>query len=212
MYDLIDDNDVADQNDEEDILFFPINRCDSPPFGQVDKNGNLAPCGITPNQYDIIGFVALRLINIYTPNEAASSTTSCGNQTIDFMNTTPDLDLDSVSTLCQPYDNLVNVQLKKGGSCCTLNNEYTYDAVTHVIHWQGGKVDGVKVTWDALHNGACGTPPAGNNSGHCLVVKVEDVTIGGSEPTNNGNGNIRAYRLCEPAVSGSCNPFTVPVP
>jgi hypothetical protein len=212
MYDLIDDDDVADHNDDEDILFFPINRCDSPTFGQVDKNGNPAPCGITPNQYDIIGFVALRLINIYTPNEAASSTTSCGNQTIDFTNATPDLDLDSVSNACLPYDDLLNLQLKKGGSCCTLNNQYTYDAVTHVIHWQGGKVDGVKVTWDAFHNGACGTPPAGNNSGHCLVVKVEDVTIGGSGPTNNGNGNIRAYRLCEPAVPGSCLPFTVPPP
>jgi Flp pilus assembly protein TadG len=212
IYDLIDPN--PQLNDDEHIIFFPINRCDSPPFGQVDKNGNAVACGLTPNQYDIIGFVALRLIAVYTPNEAGSTTTSCGSFPQDFQNSTLDIDLDASSSSCVPYDNLVNVQLKKGGSCCTLNIEYTYDPVTHVIHWQGGKVDGVRVTWDAFHNGACGTPPAGNNAGHCMVVKVVDVTIGGSDPTNDQgvNGNIRAYRLCEPAVPGSCLPFTVPAP
>ena len=39
-----------------------------------------------------------------------------------------------------------------------------------------------------------------DNAGHCLIVKVEDVVIGGSDPTNGdgANTNIRAYKLCEP--------------
>jgi hypothetical protein len=219
IYDLIDDDDSVDHDDEEDIIFFPINRCDPSvvaTFGQLDNSGHPTPCGMTPNQYDIIGFVALKIINVYTPNEAAGTTKSC-SISVDFNAATPNIDLDTRSAAdcgSTGYNSITNVQVKKGSSCCTQGNQYSFITGTNEIDWTDGNVNNVQITWDTVTNGVCGSPPAGNNSGHCLVVQVQDVQIGGSDPTDTdgANGNIRAYRLCEPSVPGSCNPFKVPVP
>jgi len=201
VYDLIGDR----------VLFFPINRCDPATpatFGQLDQNGNPISCGLTPNQYDIVGFVALKLINVYTPNQAKGTTTACGNITQNFAANSPDIDLDTLSALCGSYTALSAPTLKTG-PCCTEGVQYTYDAVNHVIHWTDGKENNVKITWDAIVNGPCGQAPPGGNEGHCLVVQIVDVAIGGSDPgTGEGVGsNIRAYRLCDSLVSGSCRPI-----
>ena len=78
---LIDDNDVADQNDDEDVLFFPINRCDNVLPGAA--GGQLAANSTSeiaypqmPGQYDIIGYSAMKLEAIYDPNAAKGTTGS----------------------------------------------------------------------------------------------------------------------------------------
>ena len=57
-----------------DTLDFPINRCYSNPvgqqFGQIDSSGQQVPCANTPSQYDIIGFVALKLTGVYDANDS----------------------------------------------------------------------------------------------------------------------------------------------
>jgi hypothetical protein len=53
-------SDLVDRMIANPILLFPVNDCD----GQVDKTGTVAPCPLTPDKYDIIGFVKLQLINV----------------------------------------------------------------------------------------------------------------------------------------------------
>jgi Flp pilus assembly protein TadG len=223
MYDLIDDDDSVDHDDAEDILFFPLNRCEpvapGGPFTQ--QGGQLLPnstseaaCSQTPGQYDIIGFVALKIINIYDPNAAKGTATPCGNITQDFPASPPNtvIDLDTLSGLCGTYQDLANVQVKKG-SCCTEGTEYTYDPVAHTITWIDGAKTAVNITWDSVTGQPCGTPPANNNSGHCMVVQVVDVQVGGGCPgCGSPDSNLRAVKLCDQAVAGSCDPISVPNP
>jgi hypothetical protein len=200
-------------------LLFPINRCDpvlpGNPFGQIASDTSEVACGSIPHQYDIIGFAALTLKAIYRPNQVQGSTNACGNVVQNFTAATGDIDLDALSGTCAPYDDITNLQLNANGNpnCCTLNTQYTYDPVTHVIHWQDGNRNNVTISWDVVHNGVCGVPPSGNNSGHCLIVQVADVQIGGTDPGNGDpNSNVRAVKLCDQAVSGSCDPISVPNP
>jgi Flp pilus assembly protein TadG len=223
MYDLIDDDDSIDHDDTEDILYFPLNRCENVapggPFTQ--QGGQLLPnstseaaCSQTPGQYDIIGFVALKIKNIYTPNDAQGTTTACGNIMQDFAASPPDtvIDLDNFSLTCGAYQDLANVQVKKS-SCCTEGTEYTYDPVAHTITWKDGAKTGVNITWDSVSGRPCGTPPSGNNSGHCMVVEVVDVQVGGGCPgCGSPDSNLRAVKLCDQSVSGSCDPIAVPNP
>jgi Flp pilus assembly protein TadG len=223
MYDLRDDDDSIDQNDAEDILFFPLNRCEDVapggPFteigGQLLSNSTSeAACTQTPGQYDIVGFVAMKIIEIYTPNEAEGTTTPCGDITMDFPASPPTttIDLDLQSGLCGAYQDLTNVKVKKG-TCCTAGVEYTYNQSTHELTWQDGAKTGVNITWDAVTGRPCGTPPSGNNSGHCMVVEIVDVQVGGGGPgSGDPNSNLRAVKLCDQAVAGSCDPISVPNP
>jgi hypothetical protein len=43
------------------------------------------------------------------------------------------------------------------------------------------------------------------------VVDYVDLQVGGSRPgEGDPNSNIRAYKLCDPAIAGSCDPIQVP--
>ena len=79
----------------------------------------------------------------------STSTTECSN-----------IELDSRRSTCAPYDSITNVQLKKGNTCCTLGNQYTFNPSTNEIDWTDGNETNVRITWDTVTNGACGTPPS----------------------------------------------------
>jgi hypothetical protein len=68
----------------------------------------------------------------------------------------------------------------------------------------------VSFVWS--NDGPCGQPPSTNNSGHCLILQPVEVRIGGNRPGQGFAGNVRAYKLCEPSIPGSCSPVTVPNP
>ena len=69
----------------------------------------------------------------------------------------------------------------------------------------------VKFDWSTA--GACGVPPSNNNSGHCMILQPVEVQIGGTHPgTGTPDSNVRAVKLCEPTIPGSCSPVSVPIP
>ncbi|MEX0983731.1 MAG: hypothetical protein WD096_01635, partial [Actinomycetota bacterium] len=205
-------------------------------------NNNSAPvaCGNIPHQYDIVGFVAFKLKAIYTPNEAQPTVFTCGPFARPFPNASPlsldaagvtegcfasapaNIDAASVSLNRVGAGSGGNAQPQRGpdGSTCSgLVNDYCYDPATRQIIWNSfgpiaetspDRVYNVEFKWS--NTGPCGTPPAGNNSGHCMVVEFVRVRIGGSGPgEGNPDSNLRAYKLCEPTIASTCAPIVVPV-
>jgi Flp pilus assembly protein TadG len=219
------------------VLYFPINRCDlvlpGNPYGQIDSSANEVACGNTPNQYDIIGFVALRLIEVYRPNDPAvqgSSGTCSKPLSIPQIppGTPPSFNLSTFGSAngCftgapDSFSNITLTKVKKQdpGPDPTVNQDYTInssDPKNPILTWLTGGPANENQTytlsfdWDK--GGACGISP-GNNSGHCLIVEVVDVQIGGTHPGGGDpNSNLRAVKLCDQAVTGSCDPVNVPNP
>jgi len=227
---------------EGQILFFPVNRCYDTPVGnetdgQISSSVQPVACGATPHQYDIIGFVAFRLIDVLRPQQAQPTSGNCGPFTRAFPASSPlNLDTAGITQGCftsapQVIDpTSVSVTRISGGgpsnpqpvrgpdgpTCVGAPNDYCYDPTTRSVVWNiGGPAQdnqNYNVSFSWIADGPCGIPP-GNNSSHCLVVDYVDIQIGGSGPTNGpSNSNIRAYKLCEPTSASTCAPINVPVP
>ena len=56
--------DLINRMQDDPYLLFPVNACEPTTefSGQLDKDGNPVPCGDTPDKYDIIGFIRLKLV------------------------------------------------------------------------------------------------------------------------------------------------------
>jgi Flp pilus assembly protein TadG len=223
------------------ILYFPLNRCDAVlpggSYGQVDASGAEIACGSTPHQYDIIGFVALRLSHIYSPLEARGTGGTCSK---DFQPFDVDGDIATGQTFTLNAFGSFNscftgtpdaigdlkISPKKGldYTMCAAGQltgcDYRYDSSSRTVTWMRASTvttgnqeadDDLHVSFTWQNGGPCGIPPAGTNSGHCLVVDYVDLQVGGSRPgEGDPNSNIRAYKLCDPAIAGSCDPIQVP--
>jgi putative Flp pilus-assembly TadE/G-like protein len=186
-----------------DDLTFPVNDCAT----QVDKNGATVGCGVTPDKYNIIGFIVLRLDQVLDDKRDWQG--SGGNCQVGGFNMTPaslDIDLDTIApSSCQPYDTIANVKLNAPGNpkCCTENQHYTYDAVNHVVHWTDGVRNNVTISWDYAKGGPCGVPP-NNSSAVCLKVTTVKVRFGGVGICEAcPDFGLRSVRLCDLAI-GSC--------
>jgi Flp pilus assembly protein TadG len=244
---LVDDDDVADLNDEEDILFFPLNRCE--PVLDGSQGGQIAristsqwqevPCPVTPTQFDIIGFVAAKLIQIYDPNDVPAPGGTCeSDQTIlqgaqnevifdigalvsnGGSSSCPTGAPDSVTsgpTITKVQNSAPGPQPQGCVSVPAAGCDYSY--ANGFITWsRSGPAnegpDPFRITFSWQNDGVCGIPPAGNNSGHCLILQPVDVQVGGGGPgTGSPDSNVRSYKLCDPALGPeSCAPIQVPVP
>jgi hypothetical protein len=225
-------NALADH--EGDILYFPLNRCDATPpgasGGQIASNSAEVACGDTPHQYDIIGFVALRLLAVYDPKDPAAigSTGSCSIDRPMSAGVSYNLDAEGITQGCfsSAPATVTNVSVRRiggpppnpvecvGATSATCDWIYSGDPA-RTVTWYGpgpaGDNRNYRIQFDWQTAGACGVPPSGNNSGGCLVVEVVDVQVGGSGPGGGDpNSNLRAIALCDPAIDGSCDPVNVP--
>jgi Flp pilus assembly protein TadG len=200
------------------VLFFPLNRCyqtlgSNTPYGQVDTNGSQVTCPGTPDKYDIIGFVAFRLLQVYTPNDVSVSWTSCASPPkVTFPGATGVLSLDvfgigngCFSTAPDQIDS-ASVKVDKGsgpnlnrgpdGSSCAAQYDWCYDPGTRSILWKGGPAGDYNVSFNFRNPGPCGYPPSGDNAGHCLVLDFVKKYVGGSDPLGGfGDSNLQAVAL-----------------
>jgi Flp pilus assembly protein TadG len=232
---LVDDDDSVDHNDDEDILYFPINRCelvlDGSQGGQIERTSvnqwQEVPCGITPTQFDIVGFIAAKLVAIYDPLQVQGTSGTCNKpRMMPGPNNVFDLNTFGIFNGCftSSPDTVSNVTIVRSPGtpqpnpvqCPTLvfanNCDWTYDATSRTVSWNisGPAQDNASfdVVFDWQIGGACGVPPSGSNSGHCLVLQPVEVRIGGSGPGGgSSDSNVRSYKLCEPAIFGSCAPL-----
>jgi Flp pilus assembly protein TadG len=229
-------------------LLFPINRCDpvppGNPYGQLLPNStNEAPCSSTPGQYDIIGYFAAKLVEVYRPNQVNPTPQTCGPIFADFPGAAPvNLDtfgianscftaapnnIDPASVTVRRPSGPANQRGVRGPDSSTtscvgtasqpLNSfDYCYNPATRNVYWNAAGPAAENVSYEVSfvwsNDGPCGQPPSTNNSGHCLILQPVEVRIGGNRPGQGFAGNVRAYKLCEPSIPGSCSPVTVPNP
>jgi Flp pilus assembly protein TadG len=204
---------------EGDTLTFPINRCEvAPPFvepgGQVTNDGTEVPCTTAPHKYDIIGFVDFQLVQVMQSQAEWGGTplTNCqdNNFSVTHGQTYSLLKPPVNGGQCPstPPSGVINLTIDGKAPSA---GDYTVDdsAKPMAFTWTGA--DGkVKVSYDWWQNGACGQPPP-SSSAVCLLVKTVEVRVGGKQPGHgSGLGNVRAVKLCDPAIPTSCDPYTVP--
>jgi Flp pilus assembly protein TadG len=205
---------------EGDTLTFPINRCDSllpgNPFGQVDNNGNEVSCSTAPHKYDIIGFVDFQLEQVLQSSAewGGTPTTTCSKTNIGPVNTNDVVSLLSFNKAGCPSNLSAVIDqttlLVNGKHPTDPNPGYTYDAVNHAIRWTGASNTKLDISFDWSVPGQCGTPPP-NSSAVCIKVKTVEVRVGGGNPGNGSPfSNLRAVKLCDEKVPGSCDPVNVP--
>jgi hypothetical protein len=92
--------------------------------------------------------------------------------------------------------------------CCRANGankDYTLarDASGNItgVNWLKN-VTNVSITMTVEHDGVCG-PPEGT-AGHCLAVSWQGAQLGNG-PLGGSNIGVPAVRLCDPAITGSCD-------
>ena len=207
---------------EGQVLTFPINRCDTmvpgQPGGQVANSGTEVPCSVAPHKYDIIGFVDFRLVQVLQSQGewGGTSRTTCqvNNFSVTKNTTYPLYPQAGGGCPSSTPSGLVNLTID-GKAPTDAGAQYTVDSATNPTSftWTGpDSPPRVKIQYDWWQDGACGEPP-GSSSAVCIRVQTVEVRVGGGSIGNGSDlGNVRAVRLCDPAVLTSCAPVNVPAP
>jgi hypothetical protein len=182
-----------------DVLIFPVNDCNT----HVDRDGNALGCSTTeaPDKYNIVGFIALQLEEVLdSKSEWEGSSGRCSTAPMNMTPASPDIDLDLIADGlgCTPYDVIDDVEMSANGNprCCTLNTQYTYDPVEHVIDWTGGNRNNVTLSWDYSQGGPCGVPP-NNSSAVCIRTITVEARFDGTIPGGGADFGVRAVELCD---------------
>jgi hypothetical protein len=186
-----------DPDGDSSDLVFPVNDCTT----QVDNTGNIVPCDVQPDKYNIIGFIVLHLKAVLDSSaEWGGDSGRCSQNNFDV-----------VPNQVVPLSSLSQGQCPNGVTPSGVENLeidgnppgalFSYDDTNKQFTWTG-PADKVNVDFDWWVDGECGRPPP-NDSAVCIQVETVEVRFGGSFPGGGANYNLRAVRLCELAF-GSC--------
>ena len=176
----------------------------APAQGTVYQSGNI-------DKFDIIGFAFLTIEDVLNVNEASGGGGTCvtkNNSPIQWTDTQQELNLDlitSASTAWQgtcpsstPVDEITGVTLSKvrptDPPCCTPGVDYTYDATTRTIRWEGAVPASSSVSFTWSNDGPCGAPPT-NSSAMCVVTTWQGSTLDENFPPGTDKNTV--VRLCD---------------
>ena len=210
-----------------EVMDFPINweGCGDPPIWCPPIPGTpsqgMTMHNDTIDKYDIIGFAALRIVDVLSVHEAAPTTTTTQEPFTDF--TYSNLGITFGTTL--PTGSVVNYTWTgtksngnaTGGTCDLTTNTSFASGTLHTWRSLGGTGAGCPGNGDVLTvgqpdpvtitvpvttttYGPCGPPPS-DSSAECLITEWRGSTLTGdySEPIDN----IRVVRLCD-LTEGTC--------
>jgi Flp pilus assembly protein TadG len=159
------------------------------------------------DKFNVIGYVSLHLDDVIDANSIPGPGTCSHDRQFSQGGT---VDLASFGNFFGCFtgtpQSMGPPTLKKSGQgpqCCTLNTDYTYDAATHTITWIANRTQNVNVSFPYQFSGPCGPPP-NNSSAHCLIVSWQEAQLGNG-PLGGNNVGVPAVRLCDPAITGSCD-------
>jgi len=198
---------------DQDALFtaFEDSKGKNLVFPITDKQVKLDSAG-NIDKFNVIGYVSLELVDVIDANSLPKPGTCTTKWT--FNQSSLPTDLAQIGSFGNPAcwtgtnpntfgaPTLTRVQ-GNDPQCCTLGTDYTYDAQSHTITWIANRQQTVNVKFDYQFIGACGPPP-NNASSHCLIVKWQEAQLGNG-PLGGNNVGVPAVRLCDPAITGSCD-------
>jgi Flp pilus assembly protein TadG len=217
------------ENSVGQIKLFPVNSCD----GQLDKTGQPAPCPLTPDKYDIVGFTSLMIKAVYRGDDPLAVGTTgfggtCATKNANTKNwtTNQSLDLDAITSATSgwagcsssPTDTAVilpsDVTITAGNGnpyvqCPppgTAGCAYTYDPTYHVVNWVGPDVTGTSVSFNwkfADSPGACGTHTPDPNA-VCLVTEWRGFTTGPGPIGGGKSFGVNGIKLCDLNYKAGC--------
>ena len=166
----------------------------------LDNSGSI-------DKFNVIGYVSLHLDDVVDANSLPKPGTCSADRQFSQGGT---VDLATFGNFFGCFtgtpDTMGPPTLKKSGAgpqCCTLGTDYTYDASTHTITWIANRTQTVNVSFPYQFSGPCGPPP-NNSSSHCLIVSWQEAQLGNG-PLGGNNVGVPAVRLCDPAITGSCD-------
>lgn len=210
------------------IRLFPVNDPDGVwseanggegAHGQVDKNGNQVDPPIAPDKYDIVGFIALELVDLYDgDHEDLDSTEATDPEEVECSNS-PLLNIAFSPAPGNTFDlspAIADCEASSGESIAStidiqgkqLDRDYTYDPATHVITWirfPGGNDQEVDIEISYIEPGEEGTdgkcgyhpPQDEKKQSKCLIARWSAFVIDGSNPGNGADLGVRAVRLLD---------------
>lgn len=180
----------------------------SPGFG-APPQGYLPTGGTKIEKYDVIGFAALRIIDVLTSQQAqgtpAQDDTCSKNSTnaLILRGTYPWTDFASAINCSKPpptspVDAVTNVTVDG----LVVGTDYTYDTTGITLNVDIPRHSNVSFAWHMNATpGPCGPAP-NDNSAKCVITQYLGSTVTGDYPSDQLD-NIRVVRLCDLA-EGTC--------
>jgi Flp pilus assembly protein TadG len=172
----------------------------------VERNGKIVA-------YNVIGFTALKLIELYKINELPPTSGDCEAVRPMIAGSAFNLDFLASNEGCYSgvADAITNVKVVKDrnnqpGPQPAENVDWTFNPTTHWLNWNAAgpaaENQPYKITFDWQQDGPCGPQPS-NASGFCMIVQWDSFQFG-----NGGSGGINlgvlGTRLCDLTIAGSC--------
>jgi Flp pilus assembly protein TadG len=189
-----------------------------PPPGSAVSQGAVYQSGKI-DKYDVIGFAALMILDVVTPQEAGNGTTTQEPFT-DFTYTNNDITFPSglpsgaVVSYTWTGHRTTGQQQPSNGTCAFTTNQalaagtYPWGAFgngnecpgnTNVL--DAGQPNPITITVPVTTYGPCGPPPPSNNSTRCVVTQWQGSTLTGDYQSDPDN--LRVVRLCN-LDEGTC--------
>jgi Flp pilus assembly protein TadG len=171
------------------------------------------------DKYDVIGFAALMILDVVTPQEAANGTTTqepFTNFTYTDVDITFPAGLPGGAMVSYTWTghHTTGQQQPSGGTCAFTTNQ---DLAAGTYQWgefgngnecpgstnvlDAGQPNLITITVPVITYGPCGPPPPGNNSARCVVTQWEGSTLTGDYQSDPDN--LRVVRLCD-LDEGTC--------
>ncbi len=202
---------VQDLADQQAIRDFPVNwPGPGRPIPTAPEQGNvIGPSGI--DKYDIIGFAAMKIIDVQNWNKANAlgSSGTCSGKTRNNTTVLPGTYLwtDFATRVCSgpgvpPSVPLSTVNVTKVGNL-QQGTDFTFTNSDITLNVPLPEQSQVTFDWTiAPVYGPCGPPPASNHSAMCVVMQWQGSTVTGDYPTDRKD-SITVVRLCDPTL-GNC--------
>lgn len=196
----------------------PITGQVAPPQGTIMTK---SPGNPTVDKFDIIGFAAMKIVDVVTPKEAADAATTALEPwpTANYASTANDITLNAVlpagSTVAYTWTGLTAQGEPAGGTCAfTTTADRQPDTYPWAAFGDGssqcpgpgvtldqGQPSSVDIQTPVTSYGPCGKPPPGNSSAMCVVLEWQSSTL--DDDYQPGSDNNTVLRLCDLAY-GTC--------
>jgi hypothetical protein len=151
------------------------------------------------SKYNVIGFAHFEIVDVRMASKLDSGEVACSG-----LNRTTPQPVDLMACVGAPDDATYDDSAVLGGNWGSTNPQIDGDGL---LTWTGTLPNGnksVSFHYASLQTNCGGNPPpAGNASAHCLVLKWNGATIGGSNPGGGANLGRYSVSLCDRQI-GSC--------